>query len=145
MIQKWQLYIAEKYWIPELSTEGGLKKVYKNRRGHRTTVSVTFPCGSILWTFLRWVFKLEDLLLRYWHKWQANGFSPVWILIWTSKLEYLLDRKLHNWQAWGFVSNSEATFWYWNNTGYTLFEIVQFFVLISNNLYSFVLFLTEEA
>ena len=81
----------------------------------------SYILGSILWTFRRCVFKLEDWLQRYWHKWQANGFSPVWILMWFCKLVYDLAWKLHIWQAWGLVSDLEVIFWYWNNIGYTSF------------------------
>ena len=85
----------------------------------------SYILGSILWTFRRCAFKLEDWLQRYWHKWQANGFSPVWILMWICKLAYDLARKLHIWQAWGFVSDLEVFFWYWNNIGYiSLREII---------------------
>ena len=79
----------------------------------------SYILGSILWTFRRCVFKLEDWLQRYWHKWQANGFSPVWILMWFCKLVYDFAWKLHIWQAWGFVSDLEVIVWYWNNIGYT--------------------------
>ena len=76
----------------------------------------SYILGSILWTFRRWAFKLEDWLQRYWHKWQANGFSPVWILMWICKLAYLLVQNLHKWQAWGFKSNLLwGTFGCWNN------------------------------
>ena len=84
----------------------------------------SYILGSILWTFRRWAFKLEDWLQRYWHKWQANGFSPVWILMWICKLAYDLARKLHIWQAWGFVSDLEVIFWYWNNIGYTSLRVI---------------------
>ena len=84
----------------------------------------SYILGSILWTFRRCAFKLEDWLQRYWHKWQANGFSPVWILMWICKLAYDLARKLHIWQAWGFVSNLEVIFWYWNNIGYTSLRVI---------------------
>ena len=79
----------------------------------------SYILGSILWTFRRCAFKLEDWLQRYWHKWQANGLSPVWILMWFWRLVYDLAWKLHILQAWGFVSDLEVIFWYWNNIGYT--------------------------
>ena len=70
-----------------------------------------------MWILLRWPFKFPSWLLRYWHKWQANGFSPVWILKWVFKLWILLKRKSQKWQAWGFKFDMELTFWYWNNIG----------------------------
>ena len=70
-----------------------------------------------MWILLRWPFKFPSWLLRYWHKWQANGFSPVWILMWVCKLWILLKRKSQKWQAWGFKFDMELTFWYWNNIG----------------------------
>ena len=72
----------------------------------------SYILGSILWTFRWCLFKLEDRLQQNVHKWQANGFSPVWIIMWIFKRALFLTRKSHIWQAWGFASK---ILWYWNN------------------------------